>query len=1103
MSLGQILGGIVGAVVGYYSGNASLGFAVGSAIGGALDPDVVKAPRLDDRSVQVSTQGVAVPILYGGSKGAGNVIWSTRLKETITEDSSCGGPTVERATYSVSCAILIGEPPLGEEIGGVRRIWADAKLVADFSSDADPSTKAATALFWNYCRFHGGSEDQLPDATMEAEFGAGNVSAYKGFCYIVMTDLPVTPYGNRIPQFRFETGGVLSETSDPQITYEPLRIFPWQTLSDETPFTPQNPTHTFGGEMVYRHNGSAFSELEAARAYVEATVPDRTYYQGFTSDDNGEFVIGGGGSSLATSNSAFGVGGDSLGNEILGIPNLTVDEAATLAVGSSQYATAWYSYLENEYTTPESPVLVEHTALGGNSFARAAALGLLPPTVYPKYINALGEVGNLTKAFGISDPARLEYPWYDGNSIGQSGTYAGADYVVYALVSPGISMTRVPSCPPDVLGCPVGDPCTLGEPAEVPGQPSYCIACNGVVSINTSITYEVFAGTFKQLAQVEYRDGLLYQNGLGPVLLPDDPNYNNAAFWDAAAISAGSALKDDISYPVVVTSVAKGTGVTAEVDEADAADTTLDAVVWDICKRAGMPDEAIDITALEGIVVQGYAIAREMPARAAIDPLQQAYWWDFVESERKLKAVLRGGASVATIGLDDLGATEGDESPVAVLPNRAQESELPQLVEISYPCRLMGYETGTQRDQRTTTSSRQKINIEMAVVMTDQHAANVAQVLMYMNWTNRTTREWSTTRKFSRLEPTDVVTLDDNEFQHVVRIIEKSEEGPVIKWKGVDERPASYSPNATPAAGGVGVGGVRFDGPMKLELIDSPLVDESDDAGHYAVAAGYRDSWPSGTAFKSIDDGASYANVRTMNQKGTIGYALSVLSDWNGGNMVDESSTVTVQMHYGTLSTVTQAALLNGVNLAILGDELLQFKRAELIAEDTYLLTGFLRSRKGTEQHTGTHAVGDRFVLFVPTTVYRLPDTLDGLNVPAVWKGVTTGQTLDDANEIEFTNTGAGLKPLAPVHLHAIDIGGGEYRINWVRRTRIGGKWRDGVDTPLNETTEAYHVVVNSDPAVTVTSPTLDVTAAPGDTVTVYQLSSAVGRGFPAAVELV
>jgi hypothetical protein len=1085
MSVGSILGGIVGAVVGYYSGNTSLGFAVGSAIGGALDPDVIKAPSLADRSVQVSTQGVPIPIVYGGTRGAGNVIWSTDLQESVTEDSSCGGPTVERKTYSVSCAIMICEPPIGEEIAGVRRIWADAKLVVDFSDDADEATKAASALFWDHCRFHGGSEDQLPDATMEAELGVGNVCAYKGICYITMTDLPLQDYGNRLPQFRFETSGILSETNDTEITYEALKVYPWQTNQATTPFLPINPRQTYGGLMHYRYNTQDFTELGDAIAYAQTVIPDRTFYQGYTSGDNGEF--GGADSGLATSNSAFAVGGPTLG---------------TGEIGSSQYATAWYSYLENNYTDPTSPIQVLH-GTAGSLFGRAAAAGMLPPGPLPSFLNGSSESGQLTKAFSFSDPDRFTYPWFDSNSVGESNLYEGVDYVVYALVSPGIAMLRVPSPPPDVLGCPVGDPCLLGEPAEVPGNVNYCIACDGTVTKNTTITYEIVSGEFKQLAQVEYRDGVLYQNGLGPVLLPDDPDYNNSAFWDARAIEAGANLQPDIVYPVVVSSVAKGTGITPSINNADEADTTLDAIVLDICRRAGMPDELVDVSELEGIVVQGYAIARETPARAAIDPLQQTYWWDFVESERKLKAVRRGAASALTIGLDDLGATEGDESPIAVQPNRAQESELPQVIEVSYPCRLMGYETATQRDRRTTTASRQKINIELAVVMIDQHAANVAQVLMYMSWTNRTTREWSTTRKFSHVEPTDVVTLDDGEFQHVVRIIEKSEEGPVIKWKGVDERPASYSPSATPAAGGIGVGGVRFDGPMKLELIDSPLVDESDDAGHYAVAAGYRDTWSSGTAYKSIDAGTSYAAVRAMNIKGTIGYALSVLPDWTGGNVVDESSTVTVQMHYGTLATITQAALLNGGNLAILGDELIQFKRAELIAADTYLLTGFLRARKGTEQHTGTHAVSDRFVLFQPTTVYRFPDTLDGLNVPAVWKGVTTGQTLADANEIDFTNTGAGLKPLAPVHVHFVDIGGGQYRGSWVRRTRIGGKWRDGVDVPLSEASEAYAVVVNGGAAVTVTSPTIDITAAPGDTVTVYQLSSTVGRGFPAAVELV
>jgi len=349
-----------------------------------------------------------------------------------------------------------------------------------------------------------------------------------------------------------------------------------------------------------------------------------------------------------------------------------------------------------------------------------------------------------------------------------------------------------------------------------------------------------------------------------------------------------------------------------------------------------------------------------------------------------------------------------------------------------------------------------------------------------------------------------VVTVDDGEFDYRVMITDRSEDGQIIRWRGVDQNPATYDPNVVPGTGtGGGVGDVKYAGPTKLELIDSPMfLDSNDDAGHYVAVAGYMDGWPGAYGYKSLDAGTTYSKILTMKTESSLGYATTVLGDFDGGNMVDEVNSVQVRMHSGSLATVTADQFMNEANAALLGDEILVFHRAELIAPDIYRLTGFLRGRRGTEQHMGSHAVDDRFVLLLSSSVYRAPDTLSALNAAAKWKAITFGQGLDSANAVDFTNTGAGLKPYSVAHLTAIDLGGGQYLVRWVRRSRIGGTWRDGVDVPLGETSESYQVSVNDGAATTVAVSELEVTAAPGDTITVWQLSASVGRGFPASITI-
>ena len=201
--MAQLALGVVGGVIGYYVGGpegARAGFLIGSTIGGVIDPQKIKGPRLSDLKIQNSSYAATEPIVYGGVRVAGNVVWSSDMVEHEDESGGKGGPQVTNFTYSVSCAINICAGPATS----IRRIWADSKLVYDATDTASAEALAASAAFDDYFVFYSGSGVQGPDPTMEAALGAGNVPAYRGSTYIVFTDVPLQDYGNRIPSFSFE-----------------------------------------------------------------------------------------------------------------------------------------------------------------------------------------------------------------------------------------------------------------------------------------------------------------------------------------------------------------------------------------------------------------------------------------------------------------------------------------------------------------------------------------------------------------------------------------------------------------------------------------------------------------------------------------------------------------------------------------------------------------------------------------------------------------------------------------------------------------------------------------------------------------------------------
>jgi hypothetical protein len=99
--------------------------------------------------------------------------------------------------------------------------------------------------------------------------------------------------------------------------------------------------------------------------------------------------------------------------------------------------------------------------------------------------------------------------------------------------------------------------------------------------------------------------------------------------------------------------------------------------------------------------------------------------------------------------------------PMLIQHERGQESELPDVVTVSYKDPALDYQIGTQEARRRAGFSDQQATVEVPVVMSADKARQVAEVLLYTAWAQRTKRSFSTTLAWSAIEPTDVVTVSD------------------------------------------------------------------------------------------------------------------------------------------------------------------------------------------------------------------------------------------------------------------------------------------------------------------------------------------------------
>jgi hypothetical protein len=206
--------------------------------------------------------------------------------------------------------------------------------------------------------------------------------------------------------------------------------------------------------------------------------------------------------------------------------------------------------------------------------------------------------------------------------------------------------------------------------------------------------------------------------------------------------------------------------------------------------------------------VRGYAVGRESDARGAIEPLQQAYFFDGVESDGKVKWNFRGGTAIASITEDDLAARSGTEPAINVSETRKQDHELPQKMIVKYVDIDREFQIGAQQAKRiaATMQSRDQQTADVPIVMTAAEAIQVAQKGLYLAWAMRTQYAISLPLAYLKYDPGDVLTLTWNggTTQVPLYITEVSfgADG-VLEFKGVGTDDVVYLPSTAPGSASV------------------------------------------------------------------------------------------------------------------------------------------------------------------------------------------------------------------------------------------------------------------------------------------------------------
>jgi hypothetical protein len=1115
-----------------------------------------EGPRLKDLKMSASTYGAAIPWVFGLTRVPGNMIWSLPIKEHKKKKGLGKGGSYNQYTYSCTFAMGLCQGP----VKAILRVWADGKLIYDATGGtSDPiSLKqiinggGGNTISSKYrLRFYTGDEEQLPDSAIIADKGESNAPAYRGLCYILFDDAPLADFGNRIPQV---TAEVYVGSTESTVAVTALTETDGATALD-TGFDGAMSAFDWDRSLGYLVYPDHLAQVDLKRAAVAASYTETNYALPGAPPLARLLCVGREGSVFAT----FGSGHVRLpvsrldpyalqavatfGTPLDGTDN--TPDAFVIERAASAVTNASIEYLLTLGPLGQAGLLRADTLayqwgsgvyLGGYPGTGSDAYrvcGADPDTSGDATFYVLWGAGatlTLTKIEGAVQTevqvitgaalAPIAAIWDSSvNGVLLLWTDGGSAFISKWSADTGVEAWRKP---------------VAGLPANYSGATRLLTATFAWVHAGVLYVIDTTTGDFKDKS-IDAATGEVVEGSGTGFDLP-------TAFTGAdAAIQAFDGGRSALFCANGIDGLVQVSTATAGV--------TVGTIVERMLIAGGLTPAQMNLTALLNINLRGYGWASGTDVRGVLDELRRLFLFDLVERQGVISAVMRADPTngtdeaVDTIPQNALGSSSLDATDFWQ-ETRLQEADLPSSVSLAYMNYDDDYEASMARSARIsnplpTMFSRQTVAMEINVVMTPAEAKAQTAKILYSQWLERTKYETHLPWAYLEIDPADVINVEMNDGRSYNARVHVTEIGAdfAVRTETYAQDAGAYDGWETiivADGGGSGLKQTIAAPAVALPfVINTPLLRDQDDTGgafsRYYVGVGNGDAsaFTGGAIFRSTNN-LDYAILTTTDNDVEWGTILgAVPPPATGPFALDWKTRITIKpsVNWFAIESITDDELWSGANPCLVGNEVIQFRDAVENADGTWTIWNLLRCRRGTEYAGANHVAGERFIFLNNNTIALQGDLTTARGQPRYFKGLGEGRSLQDVPVLQTTYEPRDLMPYAPADIRRERTTGVDIDITWARRTRLGGNLMDGTgEVALSERTEAYEVYLLDTPFAgdlsrgappaayrrkyTTTTPLVVYTGAEQGVdgfsaaastlhVVIYQLSDAVGRGFP------
>ncbi len=450
---------------------------------------------------------------------------------------------------------------------------------------------------------------------------------------------------------------------------------------------------------------------------------------------------------------------------------------------------------------------------------------------------------------------------------------------------------------------------------------------------------------------------------------------------------------------------------------------SLQSMVLEIATRAGMDPRTVDVSLLAGLNCRGFAITNLYAAYGAIQSLSTIFLFDPSNSDGQVHFIPRGMDAIATITEDDMVITSDDS--LDTIEDQSQRSDtisIPRVLHLNYYDIDGGSATDKQDSERAGDwRATGEQSLQTAVLLNADEAKRIVAVNhKVMIEDQKSQLQFTLSDKWLGLTVTDNVFVQYEGKTRRGRIVQCDMNDGQQSYTLLQDRQSAYTSNLqgfpayvpTPPPD-------RIVGDTVLEAIDIHIINDGDDSlGVYIAASGQTPAWVGAQIDVSLDGGATFIDSFTVTREATMGTTLNAIND-APIPYPDDRNVLGVRLALAddTLEDTDLTGLFNKANMAIVGNEVIQFRDAQQDSNGDWNLSYFLRGRKGTD--ATAHGVGERFVLLDRNTINFIPAQLIYLGRPVTLRVTSLNGSVDNVTTVTFTYTGQSQVEYAPAYVQA------------------------------------------------------------------------------------